>query len=236
MNDLPNPVVRVENLSKLFQTDTIAQRRAVDDVSFSVEEGKFVLIKGPSGSGKTTLLSMIGCLMRPTSGSISIRSADVLGMTPKKLAEFRLKHIGFIFQKFRLVDYLTVFENVLLPLTLNQIRRELAIERANKLLSEVGLSNRSRSVVKELSGGEQQRVAVARALANEPFLILADEPTGSLDSAAGRSVIQLLSELTERKETTVVVVSHDDRIVPHADKLLVIEDGRLAEASTRAYK
>jgi putative ABC transport system ATP-binding protein len=157
-------------------------------------------------------------------------------MTPKKLAEFRLKHIGFIFQKFRLVDYLTVFENVLLPLTLNQIRRELAIERANKLLSEVGLSNRSRSVVKELSGGEQQRVAVARALANEPFLILADEPTGSLDSAAGRSVIQLLSELTERKETTVVVVSHDDRIVPHADKLLVIEDGRLAEASTRAYK
>ncbi len=228
MNTQPIPVVSVANLTKIYRTDSGPQRRAVDDVSFRIGEGEFVLVKGPSGSGKTTLLSMIGCLMQPTSGIISIRGTDVLRMDKEQLTHFRLKHIGFVFQGFRLVEYLTVLENVLLPMALNGTGRAAAIERGAKLLAEVGLADRSHSVAKELSGGEQQRVAVARALANNPFLILADEPTGSLDSAGGRDVIRLLARLTARRETTVVVVSHDERIVPHADRLLVMEDGRIS--------
>ncbi len=228
MNTQPIPVVSVANLTKIYRTDSGPQRRAVDDVSFQIGEGEFVLVKGPSGSGKTTLLSMIGCLMQPTSGIISIRGTDVLGMDKEQLTQFRLKHIGFVFQGFRLVEYLTVLENVLLPMALNGTGRAAAIERGAKLLAEVGLADRSHSVAKELSGGEQQRVAVARALANNPFLILADEPTGSLDSAGGRDVIRLLARLTAKRETTVVVVSHDERIVPHADRLLVMEDGRIS--------
>jgi ABC-type lipoprotein export system ATPase subunit len=166
--------------------------------------------------------------MRPTSGSISVRDTDVLGIDKDHLAQFRLKHIGFVFQGFRLVEYLTVIENVLLPLALNGTMKTAAIVRAEKLLDEVGLSDRAQSVAKELSGGEQQRVAVARALANNPPLILADEPTGSLDSTSGRDIIKLLSDLVTGKGTTVIVVSHDDRIVPQANRVLVMEDGRIS--------
>jgi len=174
-------------------------------------------------------LSMLGCLIKPSSGSIRIMEKEVTALSQRELAIFRLKHIGFVFQTFRLLDSLTAIENVELVLNLAGIQRPESRQLAELLLEELKISHRSNFYQNMLSGGEKQRVAIARALANDPILILADEPTGSLDSHAGREVIELLCEAAQRRNKTVIIVSHDPRIYHYANRVLHMEDGHITE-------
>jgi len=227
MTDGVPVVLDARHLTKVFSSNSRVRVKAVDDVSLEVREGEFLLISGPNGSGKTTLLSMIGCLVELGSGSLSIRGNEVTGLDQRRLTFFRLKHIGFIFQSFRLLDSLTARENVEIVLNLAGFRRPESLRRAEALLDELDISHRASFAPKSLSGGEKQRVAIARALANDPFLILADEPTGSLDSQAGQKTIELLCGAARRHKKTVVVVSHDPRIHHYADRVVRMEDGRV---------
>jgi putative ABC transport system ATP-binding protein len=197
--------------------------RAVDDVSLDVERGEIVLIIGPNGSGKTTLLSMLGGLVRPTSGSVIVDGRALHELTERELEVFRLKRVGFVFQTFRLIDALSVRENVQLVLELAGETRAV-----DALLDRVGALHLANRNTRTLSGGEKQRVAIARALANDPAIILADEPTGSLDSAAGEAAIALLCDSARNDGRAVVIVSHDTRIAHHADRVVRMNDGRIS--------
>ena len=197
--------------------------RAVDDVSLEVAAGEVVLISGPNGSGKTTLLSMLGGLVRPTSGDVHIGDQSLGTMTARELEAFRLTRVGFIFPAFRLIDALSVRENVQLVLDLAGNDRPV-----EPILERVGALHLAQRKPRGLSGGEKQRVAIARALANDPAILLADEPTGSLDSAAGEATIALLCEAARTDGRSVVIVSHDMRIAAHADRVVRMSDGRLA--------
>jgi putative ABC transport system ATP-binding protein len=200
--------------------------RAVRDVTLRVERGEIVLIIGPNGSGKTTLLSMLAGLLRPTKGAVRFEGKELAKMSDRELAAFRLRSIGFVYQNFRLLDALSARENVQLVLELagnGDARRT-----ADELLERVGAREIAERSPRVLSGGEKQRVAIARALANGPAAIFADEPTGSLDSAAGAAAIALLRDAARRDGRTVVIVSHDVRIAPHADRILNMADGALA--------
>lgn len=221
------PAVDVVSLSKTYRGDSDTKVAAVKDVSLQAGQGEILLINGPNGSGKTTLLSMIGCLTRPSSGSIKIMGEIVTRLNPRKLAEFRLKNIGFIFQSFRLIDTLTSSENVELVLHLAGIRRPASKERTESVLEELKILHRARFYPRQLSGGEKQRVAIARALVNDPGLILADEPTGSLDSYAGKKTTELLCDTAKRRNTAVIIVSHDSRILHYAHRVISMEDGHL---------
>jgi putative ABC transport system ATP-binding protein len=225
-NGLP-VVLEAQHLTKVFSSNSRIRVKAVDDVSLEAREGEVLLISGPNGSGKTTLLSIIGCLVEPGSGSLRIRGNDVTGLDQSALTLFRLQHVGFIFQSFRLLDSLTARENVEIVLNLAGGRRPESLRRADALLEELEIFHRASFAPKSLSGGEKQRVAIARALANDPFLILADEPTGSLDSQAGQKTIELLCGAARRHKKTVVVVSHDPRIQHYADRVVRMEDGRI---------
>lgn len=196
--------------------------RAVDDVSLDVARGEVVLIIGPNGSGKTTLLSMLGGLVRPTSGSVVVEGRALDEMPERELETFRLKRVGFVFQTFRLLDALSVRENVQLVIDLAGEKRN-----ADALLDRVGALHLANRNTRVLSGGEKQRVAIARALANDPAIILADEPTGSLDSAAGEATIALLRDAARIDGRSVVIVSHDTRIVSHADRVVRMLDGKV---------
>jgi putative ABC transport system ATP-binding protein len=211
-----------EELTKEYASGVVV--RAVSDVSLVVESGEIVLIIGPNGSGKTTLLSMLGGLIRPTSGRVSVAERDLQGLSDRELVEFRLRHVGFVFQGFRLLDALSVRENVQLVLELAGGKVD-ARAAAEEVLASTGALHLAERSPRELSGGEKQRVAIARALANHPPLILADEPTGSLDSAAGEATITLLETAAKREGKGVVIVSHDTRIVPHADRVIQMADG-----------
>lgn len=201
---------------------------AVDSVNLTVEEGRVAVVLGPSGSGKTTLLSIAGCLLKPTAGSVRIVGDEVTSMSERELPAVRLRHIGFVFQTFNLLDPLTALENVLMPMNLAGRSDTAARARARQLLEALGLGNRVASRPAELSAGERQRVAIARALANEPALVLADEPTANLDSASGQRVMQLLSGLVRSGEAkALVVVTHDTRVLEFADETYWMEDGRL---------
>jgi len=201
---------------------------AVRGVSLRVAEGEIVAIVGPSGCGKTTLLSMAGCLLRPTSGRVAILGRDVTGLSQSQLAQFRLRHIGFVFQAFNLLPALSARENVEIALNLAGVSGRQSRERASQLLELLELSPQSRRRPPDLSGGEQQRLAVARALADRPDIILADEPTASLDSRAGHQVMELMRTAVEAKEAKgLVVVTHDLRILDLAHRVLLMEDGRL---------
>lgn len=201
---------------------------AVDSVNLTVEEGRVAVVLGPSGSGKTTLLSIAGCLLKPTAGSVRIVGDEVTSMSERELPVVRLRHIGFVFQTFNLLDPLTALENVLMPMNLAGRSDTAARARARQLLEALGLGNRVASRPAELSAGERQRVAIARALANEPALVLADEPTANLDSASGQRVMQLLSGLVRSGEAkALVVVTHDTRVLEFADETYWMEDGRL---------
>ena len=197
--------------------------RAVDGVSLDVQRGEMVLIIGPNGSGKTTLLSMLGGLVRPTRGSVRADGRALEEMSERELEHFRLCRVGFVFQTFRLLDALSVRENVQLVLDLagSRAKAEAILERVDAL----HLAERN---TRALSGGEKQRVAVARALANDPAIVLADEPTGSLDSAAGEAAIALLHDAARRDGRAVVIVSHDTRVARHADRVVRMADGRVA--------
>ncbi|MFQ5798491.1 MAG: ABC transporter ATP-binding protein [Bacteroidota bacterium] len=228
-----NITVTAVNISKRYSHDSAVGVLAVADVNLEVQRGEILLVSGPNGSGKTTLLSMLGCLVRPTSGSISVIGREVTALGQRELTEFRLKHIGFIFQTFRLLHSLSVLENIELILNLTGIRRPRAGEQAGLLLHELGISHRADFLPNALSGGEKQRVAIARALANDPELLLADEPTGSLDSHAGQATIELLCEAAQRRSKTVIIVSHDVRIQHYAHRVLRMEDGRIVEEIRR---
>jgi putative ABC transport system ATP-binding protein len=224
------PPLAVEAVSKTYGSGPTAVQ-AVVEASFTVAPGEIVAIVGPSGSGKTTLLSIAGCLLRPTSGTVSILGEQVTGREQSRLARFRLKHIGFIFQTFNLLPALDVLENVEIALNLAGVSGGAAHERATHLLELLDLTHRLRQRPPDLSGGEQQRLAVARALANRPDVILADEPTANLDSHAGHRVMELMRSAVAAGEAQgLVVVTHDTRILDLAHRTLLMEDGRLRPA------
>src|SRR4030043_1095183 len=202
-----NNIVIVNQLTK-----TLGSIRAVDNVSFDIETGEFVAIQGPSGSGKTTLLGLIAGLEKADTGSIVVADKELTSMTEDELAIFRRYNVGFVFQSFNLIPTLNVLENIALPLFPEHISRKVMFERAGKVAKAVGLTERLDHYPNELSGGEQQRVAVARSLINEPKLIFADEPTGNLDRKTGQMIIELLRKLNSERGQTMVLVTHDDTI------------------------
>jgi putative ABC transport system ATP-binding protein len=220
--------VQVENLVKIYRENKV-EVIAVDGVSFSISKGEVIGILGPSGSGKTTLLSMMGCILRPTQGSIKIFNREVTNLGENELPFVRRKFFGFIFQGFNLFPPLTVLENVKLPLELRDVPRQEAEKLSLKLLEKVGLKERVHFLPRDLSGGEKQRVAIARALAGNPSIILADEPTGNLDHKSGRLVIETLRELVTKNNACAVIVTHDNRIFQSLDRVFYIEDGKLKE-------
>jgi putative ABC transport system ATP-binding protein len=199
-------------------------------VDFEVEQGEVVLLMGPSGSGKTTLLSIMGCILRATSGSVNIAGREVATLKERELPQVRLKHIGFVFQGFNLFPTLTVGENVELALDLKDIRGERARQEARRLLQQVDLAPKYDSFPADLSGGQKQRVAIARALSGSPGVILADEPTAALDSVSGRNVMEMMRELARTHGRGVVVVTHDSRVLEFGDRIVHMEDGRIAAA------
>jgi len=208
--------------------------RAVDGVDLQVSAGEMVLIMGPSGSGKTTLLTMLGGLLRPTSGSVTISGQEITRLSDAALTRVRRSEIGFIFQSFNLWENLSAIENIELALNIGGVGGERARQRAEELLEERGLSNRRNLRSRELSGGEKQRLSIARALANNPRVILGDEPTANLDSRHGQDVMRLLKQIATEQDRAVVVVSHDQRIREVADRVIWLEDGRLAGLSRMA--
>jgi len=220
------PVTRAENLEKSYRIGKVTVQ-AVRGVNLTIYPGQFVAVTGPSGSGKTTLLNLIGTLDKPTSGRVLIDGRDLAGMKDGELTQLRRHKIGFIFQFHNLIPVLTAFENVQLPLQTAKVKAHEAKERAIALLSKVGLSERLNHLPDELSGGEQQRVAIARALANHPKLILADEPTGELDTTTGAETVRILYELAKQENTAVMTVTHDPVVAEKADELYEMRDGQL---------
>ncbi len=221
-----SPLLVLEEVSKIYGQGATSVR-AVDRVNLSVWAGELVLILGPSGAGKTTLLSLIGGLLRPTSGTVRVAGAALHRLPPAALSRFRLRQVGFVFQFFQLLPALTAQENVEVVLRLGGYSPRLARREAAALLARFGLGHRLTHLPADLSGGEKQRVALARALALRPPLIIADEPTGSLDSHSGEEVIRLLRRLVDEEQRTVLIASHDQRIIPVASRVLHCEDGRL---------
>lgn len=221
-----HPLLEVAGVGKEFGTGPTTVR-AVDDVSFVSDRGEITLIMGPSGSGKTTLLTIIGGLLRPTAGRVTVDGCDITGADRRDLPRIRREKIGFVFQTFNLLEALSARENVELALNVGGIRGATAAERARELLAAGGLAPRTEARTRDLSGGEKQRVSIARALANRPALLLADEPTANLDSVSGRSVMELLARLARTERTAVVVVSHDHRLEDLADRVLWLADGRM---------
>ena len=218
-------LLELKNVTKHYLTGSEVVK-ALEDVTLEVKYGEFVVIMGPSGSGKSTLLSIIGGLNRPTSGTVVVDGIDIYSLSQEKLADFRREYIGFVFQSFYLIPYLTVLENVMLPLIVTDYTKEQKIAKAKEILERVGLSSKMKRFPDELSGGEQQRVAIARALVNEPLLILADEPTGNLDSLTGIEIMKLFKELNDSGKT-IIVVTHNPENAKFADRCVYVKDGKL---------
>lgn len=225
-------LIQAQNLNKIFHLGK-QKVHAVNELSLQIHQNTFTVIMGPSGSGKSTLLYLLGGLDRPTSGSILVNGAALEKMDENELAIYRRQKVGFIFQSFNLVASMTALENVAFPMWFAGVQPQKRQRRAVDLLTQVGLDNRTRHRPTELSGGQQQRVAVARALVNDPPLILADEPTGNLDTQSGQSIMQLLSDL-HRDGRTVIVVTHDRRMLRFASEVIFLLDGRIvSEAEYR---
>ncbi len=222
------PLIRAQSLTKVYGAPA-QPVRALHNVNLSIEAGEFVAIMGPSGSGKSTLLYLLGGLDRPTSGTVQLRDTDVSKLSDQALSRLRRTEIGFVFQFFNLLPILTARENVALPLILDGVARADALRRADAALDRVGLVDRGTHRPAELSGGQQQRVALARALVTDPALILADEPTGNLDSQASDEIVQLLRRAVDEWGRTVVIVTHDPRIAAHTDRIVFIKDGQIVD-------
>src|SRR5262245_29577439 len=221
----PPPVIKMEQITKIFQTEDV-ETHALAQASLTIERGEYVSIEGPSGCGKSTLLSIVGLLDTATSGSYELNGRPVTELQAYERARVRNREIGFIFQSFNLIGDLTVFENVELPLTYRGMRPAERRQRVTDALERVGMAHRAKHLPSQLSGGQQQRVAVARAVAGEPVLLLADEPTGNLDSKSGESVMELLHELY-MNGATICMVTHDPRYARHAHRQIYLFDGRV---------
>lgn len=219
--------ISVRELTKKYEEGT-SGTLALRGVDLDVQAGELLMLMGPSGSGKTTLLSIMGCILTATSGSVQIAGREVVGMREKELPSLRLEHIGFVFQGFNLFPTLTAGENVELMLDLKGVSAAKAKKRAAELLEQVGLGQKYESFPADLSGGQKQRVAIARALAGDPRIILADEPTAALDSHTGQNVMQMMSDLAHQRGRSVVIVTHDSRVLHFADRIVRIEDGAVA--------
>jgi putative ABC transport system ATP-binding protein len=220
--------LQAENLTK-FYGEKAARQTALRGVSMSVTKGEFVAIRGPSGCGKSTLLHILGAMDRPTDGQVWLNGQRLDTLSPDQLAVVRRKHVGFIFQAFNLLPTLSVQENVSLPLLLEGVGESASRKRSASSLADVGLESRGRSFPSQLSGGEMQRVAIARALAIDPDLIIADEPTGSLDSVNGQRVLQLLADLNASRKITVLMATHSEEASAYASRVLYLRDGQLEE-------
>jgi putative ABC transport system ATP-binding protein len=219
-------VLRTE---KLFKTYEMGKRKvpALNDLNFQVNRGEFVAIMGPSGSGKTTLLNVLGCLDKPTSGKVILDDVDVANLPERELCKIRRDKIGFVFQTFNLLPYLNAAENVELPMENTKKTRSERRKKARELLRLVGLEGREEHRPQRLSAGEQQRVAIARALANDPAIILADEPTGNLDTENKYEIVRLLANLNIERGTTVIIVTHDSQMASHTEKMFLLKDGKI---------
>ena len=219
--------IELENAVKTYQIGEV-KTHALDGVSLSIAEGEFTALVGPSGSGKTTMLQLMGCLDRPNSGAVKINGQDVTKLSKNKRADLRREKIGFIFQFFALVPVLTAYENVELPLLLNNVKANERQERVMGLLEAVGLADRTGHRPDQLSGGEQQRVAIARALASEPLLVLADEPTANLDTANGAQAMDIMQRLNQETGTAFIFATHDPRVMSYAQRVIELHNGRVS--------
>ena len=226
-------VIELQDVTRVYKIGEV-ETPALRGVNLDIEEGEFTAIVGPSGSGKTTMLQLMGCLDRPTSGMVNINGQDVTRLGPNKRADLRKGTIGFIFQFFALIPGLTAYENVELPLLLTGKKSRERHARANELLEAVGLSDRARHRPDQMSGGEQQRIAIARALATHPVLVLADEPTANLDTENGNQVMEIMQRLNADTGTTFIFATHDPRVIPFARRVVTLRDGLVSENSKHA--
>jgi putative ABC transport system ATP-binding protein len=218
-------MLKLEKLTKVYRTEEV-ESTALNEVSFKIEKGEFVSVMGPSGCGKSTLLNILGMLDKPESGSYEFQGKEVSHLNEKGRASVRKQNIGFIFQNFNLIDELTVFENIELPLIYNKVSTSERKKRVNELIEKIGIAHRSSHFPQQLSGGQQQRVAVARALITNPPLILADEPTGNLDSSHGNEVMELLCDLNDAG-TTIIMVTHSSHDASYSGRIINLLDGQI---------
>ncbi len=218
-------ILRVENLSKIYGKGETAVK-AIDDISFSVEKGEFVAIIGPSGSGKSTMLHILGGVDRPTKGKVYINDTDIYSLNNNDLAIFRRRNVGLIYQFYNLIPILNVEENISLPVLLDG--KKVDEQRLKEIVKNLGLENRIKHLPNQLSGGQQQRVAIGRSLINEPAIILADEPTGNLDTKNSKEILELLKLSNKKYEQTLIMITHDPNIAKEADRIIKIEDGKIA--------
>ncbi len=225
-------IIELQNVWKIYDMGDV-KVEALRGLNLDVYKGEFLAIEGPSGSGKSTAMNMIGALDYPTKGKVKLAGQDINKLTESDLAQVRGKKIGFVFQQFNLISILSARENVALPMLFQQVETEDRKERAKELLTLVELGDRVDHRPTELSGGQQQRVAIARALANDPDVILADEPTGNLDSKTGKTVLKLLSELNKKEGKTIVMITHDAHLAKNADRVAFLKDGQIIKTQKR---
>jgi putative ABC transport system ATP-binding protein len=222
------PLIHIKTISKRFSSAKVAVF-AVRDTSFTVRRGEFLAITGPSGSGKTTLAHIIGGLMKPSTGEVLFDDTTLPYHNDRELSRYRSRKVGFIFQNYHLIPHYTALENVQIPLISQGIARSVRIQKAKKLLEMVGLGGQQNQRATELSGGQKQRVAIARALVTNPQLLIADEPTGNLDTANGDAIMKLLEQLVAKKGLTLIMVTHNNMIAAQADRIISMQDGRIKE-------
>jgi putative ABC transport system ATP-binding protein len=220
-------IVKTRKLNKVFKLGEVSFK-ALSGINLDIEAGEFLALAGPSGSGKTTLLNLIGCLDKPTEGEVFLGDKSVAGMSSDQLAELRKSKLGFVFQSYNLIPVLTAYENVEYPLILNKISKQERKQRVINILNDVGLKDKMHNFPSQLSGGQQQRVSIARALVNQPMLVLADEPTANLDSKTGEEIVTLMQKLNREKGITFIFSTYDQRIMNHASRLIMLKDGEIA--------
>jgi putative ABC transport system ATP-binding protein len=223
---MPEPLIKLENVTKTYNLGNI-DISVLKNLSLEINPGSFVSIMGPSGSGKSTLMYLLGCLDTPTTGKIFLDGKDVSNLSENELARVRGKKIGFVFQQFNLLNNLSALENVMLPMVFQGLAESKRIERAKEMLDSLSMTERMNHRPGELSGGEQQRIAIARAFANNPEIIIADEPTGNLDSKTGKMIMDILGDFHKKENKTIVVVTHDPNVAAYSHELIKIKDGQI---------
>ncbi len=223
------PAIRTKNLQKIFNKGKNNEFSAIKGINLSIDEGEFIAITGSSGCGKSTLLNLISTIDSPTDGKIYIYDKEISNMSDDEKATLRRKIFGFVFQQFNLINSLTVLENITMPMRLEDLNKKKAEERARLLIKQVGLETKENNKISEISGGQMQRVAIARALANNPKIILADEPTGNLDSKSGMQIMEILKDLN-KSGITLIIVTHDLNIANTAKRIIKIKDGEIVES------